>query len=343
MKQSEEDIKKILSVYGIDFYSSCREIDSSRDAEDVRLNYIIDKKYVLRYNTSDVMGEGRIREINDLVKRYLAEGVKCPKYIPTLSGDFVLRRGRFYCYLSEYLDYALASEAELPDGGAWYDEVLDFTAAFAQKYKNIGISDTMSMYSLFELCPYDKKAGIDEKQDNLNELLDSIRAAGGQVLAEKLADKNSAVRGELLGFYAGLPRCVFQGDENFSNVLVDGSGHFTGLIDFNMSGTDVIVNYLSNMVGFEVEEEDFLHQKPEAVLERLVAGHKEKMRHLFEKYHADETERRAAALYAYIVLICAFPNTESYRYCLKQDATKEKMYRFLECAAELGIGELYVS
>ncbi len=286
MKQSEEDIKKILSVYGIDFYSSCREIDSSRDAEDVRLNYIIDKKYVLRYNTSDVMGEGRIREINDLAKRYLAEGVKCPKYIPTLSGDFVLRRGRFYCYLSEYLDYALASEAEL---------------------------------------------------------LDSIRAAGGQVLAEKLADKNSAVRGELLGFYAGLPRCVFQGDENFSNVLVDGSGHFTGLIDFNMSGTDVIVNYLSNMVGFEVEEEDFLHQEPEAVLERLVAGHKEKMRHLFEKYHADETERRAAALYAYIVLICAFPNTESYRYCLKQDATKEKMYRFLECAAELGIGELYVS
>ena len=68
-------------------------------------------------------------------------------------------------------------------------------------------------------------------------LRSSIRAAGGQVLAEKLADKNSAVRGELLGFYAGLPRCVFQGDENFSNVLVDGSGHFTGLIDFNMSGT----------------------------------------------------------------------------------------------------------
>lgn len=343
MKPTEAEIRKIISMFGIDSYSECREIDSSRDEEDVRYNYIIDKKYVLRYNTSDVMGEKRIHEINALVGRYLAEGIKCPKYIPSLSGDFVLRQGRFYCYLSEYLDYALVSELEETDHEGWYEEVLDFTASFAQKYKNTGISDIMSMYSLFELCPYDKKTGMDEKQENLNELLADLEALGFRTLAAKLKDRNDAVRGELLQFYSQLPRCVFQGDENFSNVLVDENGHFIGLIDFNMSGTDVVVNYLANLVGFEVEEDDFFGQEPEEILQRLVAEHKNKMRCLFKKYHAGESERRAAALYGYIVLVSAFPNVESFRYCLGQDATKQKVYRFLECAAELETGELYVS
>ncbi len=343
MKLTEAEIKKLLSLFGLDSYSECREIDSSRDEEDVRLNYIIDKKYVLRYNISDVMGEKRIHEINALVGRYLAEGIKCPKYIPSLSGNFVVRQGRFYCYLSEYLDYMLASEMEGENDGAWYGEVLDFTAAFAQKYKNAGISDIMSMYSLFELCPYDKKVGMDEKQDNLNQLLSDLGSLGFEALAGKLKERNDAVRGELLSFYSQLPRCVFQGDENFTNVLVDENGHFAGLIDFNMSGTDVVMNYLVNLVGFEVEEEDFLQQEPEDILQRLVATYKKKMRCLLERYHAGEMECRVAALYAYIVLISAFPNVESFQYCLKQGATKEKTYRFLECVAELGAGELYVS
>ena len=341
-KPSETDIKQMLSRYGIGSFCECKEIDSSRDENDIRWNYIIDKKYVLRYNSANVMTEGRIQEINALVGRYMAEGIKCPKYILSQSGSFVQQWNLMHCYLSEYLDDTLASERESCGEEPWWEEMKDFTAAFAQKYKNVGISDTMSMYSLFELCPYDKEVGIDEKQDNLNELLEAINILGDAPLAKKLADKNTAVRGELQGFYAQLPRCVFQGDENSSNVLVDNEGHFVGLIDFNMSGTDVVVNYLANIVGFDTDGQDFLAGEPEKILEEMLAGYRNGLRRLFTKYQATETERRAAALYAYIVLIASYPNMTDYRYYLQQEKTKEKMQKFLDCAADLDIRRLYV-
>ncbi|MDE7298646.1 MAG: phosphotransferase [Lachnospiraceae bacterium] len=341
VKPSEADIKSILEKYGIESFLVCKEIDSTRDEEDVRWNYVIDKKYVLRFNSSDVMTEGRLQEINALIGRYIEEGIQCPKYIVSLAGSFIVRWASLYCYLSEYLDYELASERTLRDEDALWAEVKDFTAAFAQKYKNIGISKTMSMYSLFELCPYDQKAGIDEKQENLNGLTEIINQLGYPELSRRLADRNNAVREELKSFYAQLPRCVFQGDENFSNVLIDEDEHFAGLIDFNMSGTDVIVNYLANNAGFDIEEED-LAAEPDDVLEGMIAGYRENMQWLFDKYRAEEAERRAAALYAYIVLISSWPNVACYQYCLKQSALSEKMRGLLERIAGLDIKELYI-
>ncbi|MBQ1643935.1 MAG: hypothetical protein II103_05335, partial [Treponema sp.] len=49
---------------------------------------------------------------------------------------------------------------------------------------------------------------------------------------------------------------MFQGDLNLSNVLVD-HGHFAGLIDFNLSGTDVNINVFVNETNWFPEEADF--------------------------------------------------------------------------------------
>lgn len=342
IKPSMTEVGHILSEYGIDDYKECQEINSSRGEEDQRWNYVIDKKYVLRFNSSNVMTEERIKEINELVLRYREEGIICPLFIVSNSGLFVFKWNLMYCYLSEYLDVSLASERKLSNAERLDLEIKEFTAAFAQKYKNVGISDTMSMYSLFELCPYDKEAGIDEKQDNLNELLQEIRALGNAELAGKLEEKNAVVRGQLQSFYLCLPRCVFQGDENFTNVLVDREEHFIGLIDFNMSGTDVIVNYLANIAGFDTEEENLLEGEAEIILEKMIAGYKKRMQRLFEKYFADELERKAAAFYAYIVLISAYPNMECYQYYLRHEETREKMMAVLDCMADLDIQKLYI-
>ena len=61
-----------------------------------------------------------------------------------------------------------------------------------------------------------------------------------------MAQENERIRRELRSFYKELPRCVFQGDENFSNLCVDENRRISGLFDFNMSGTEVIANYLAN-------------------------------------------------------------------------------------------------
>ena len=44
--------------------------------------------------------------------------------------------------------------------------------------------------------------------------------------------------------YRALPKAVFQGDLNLTNILWTDDGKFKGLCDFNMSGTETIINYL---------------------------------------------------------------------------------------------------
>lgn len=222
--------------------------DSSHGDSDIRHNYLIDRKYVLRINSAPVMTDGRLEELNRLIERYREFGMHAPKFLKAKDGRFIVERDGNICYLSEYLDETVADDVK--------DECLEelrtqrriFIARFAEKYRNVDLTETVSMYSIFDLSPYDKLDGleIDEKQDNFNHLTADLQKAGEYALAERLVQENERIRRELRSFYKELPRCVFQGDENFSNLCVDENRRISGLFDFNMSGTEVIANYLAN-------------------------------------------------------------------------------------------------
>ena len=66
-KLSEVEIEELLKQYGINSYEEYEMIDSSHGESDIRHNYIIDKKYVLRINSAKVMAEERIKELNILI------------------------------------------------------------------------------------------------------------------------------------------------------------------------------------------------------------------------------------------------------------------------------------
>ena len=66
MTLDRDEIEKLLSKYGIVSFDNFTMIDSSHGDTDIRHNYIIDKKYVLRVNSAKVMGEERIKELNTL-------------------------------------------------------------------------------------------------------------------------------------------------------------------------------------------------------------------------------------------------------------------------------------
>lgn len=51
-------------------------------------------------------------------------------------------------------------------------------------------------------------------------------------------------RNALEPIYRQLPTSVFQADLNSTNILVDDSGKFVGICDFNLSGKEVFLNYL---------------------------------------------------------------------------------------------------
>jgi len=104
------DVLIELSKFGIGSANTIKLIDTTRDVRDVRLNYIIDKKWVLRFCNAPDMTEKRMGELNRLIGRYRAMGSKCPAFIADDNGKYLHPWEQFLCYLSEYIDRPLASD-----------------------------------------------------------------------------------------------------------------------------------------------------------------------------------------------------------------------------------------
>lgn len=326
-----KEIQQILIGFGIKSFEQLEMIDSSHGENDIRHNYIIDNKYVLRVNSAKVMTEERVAELNKLIKRYNDFGVKAPYFLPDKSGTYVVVYRRYYCYLSEYLDYPLAIDSDSAIKRAIYDERIKFICRFAEKFKDYELSETLSMYSLFKLAPYDKPKGIDEKQENFNNLISDLKSVGEAELAEKLIVVYEKNRAELLSVYKNLPRCVFQGDENFSNLCIE-NNHIVGLFDFNMSGTEVIVNYLANIAfqgDFEFSEELLEECSAEEILEKMMFAYKHSTKNIQKYYHFSIEEKRAYELYSHIVLISGYMNQWAYSEFLKNEKYRDKMVNML--------------
>ena len=76
-----QDILNELSKFGIRDASQIKLIDSTHDALDIRLNYIIDKKWVIRFCNDEAMTEARLSDLHRLIDRYHALGILCPQFL----------------------------------------------------------------------------------------------------------------------------------------------------------------------------------------------------------------------------------------------------------------------
>lgn len=335
-----QDIAGELSKFGIEGANTVKLMDSTREAADIRLNYIIDKKWVLRFCNAPDMTEKRMGELNRLIGRYRAAGYVCPAFVADDSGKYLHPWEDLLCYLSEYVDLPLAREREQDlddqDSNRLALQVSAMVARFAEAYRNVDLSETMGMYSLFDLNPYDAQVGMDEKQENFEDLMAVLREEQEDALADRLEARHAEVRRKLKAVYRDLPRCVFQGDENLSNVLVDDKRNAVGFIDFNLAGTEVIVNQLANLAGFEYGDEE--HPYPggaEARLELALRGYREDIGRMLTIYHATEQERQALVWYAWIVMVAQWPTACFFEYAMKEGELKREICDLLSLIADL--------
>lgn len=194
---------ELLRQFDIHSADTMEFVDSSHGEDDVRHNYIVDKKYVLRINSAKVMTEKRLTELNTLIERYRSFGMKAPLFLKAENGSFVVEWDGKNCYLSEYLDFPLAEEVKFRCREELMRQRLVFISRFAQTFKNVDLTETVSMFSIFDLAPYDKLSGldIDEKQENLNQLVADLTQAGFAELAQKVNAKNDELRQQLKPIY----------------------------------------------------------------------------------------------------------------------------------------------
>ena len=330
-----QQVLDLLRQFDINNAESIEFVDSSHGEDDIRHNYIIDKKYVLRINSAKVMTEERLTELNALIKRYHSFGMKAPLFLKAVTDRFVLEQDGKFCYLSEYLDYPLADDVKHRCREVLRRQRVIFVAKFAEAFKNVDLIETVSMYSIFDLSPYDQLSGlnIDEKQENLEQLVADLKQAGYEELAEKLNAQNEEIRNRLKPIYKDLPRCVFQGDENFSNLCVDERDQINGLFDFNMSGTEVNANYLANIAfqgNFYYEDEIMDKHTPKEILQMLLDAYHRGTELICQHYTFTEQELFAYRLYSKIAMISAYWNTSAFGEYLQQEKYKEKIAEIIE-------------
>ncbi|MBP5729406.1 MAG: hypothetical protein J6Y48_20250, partial [Clostridia bacterium] len=188
------DISALLREYGVPAEEKIQLIDSTHSAEDIRLNYIIGKKWVLRFCNAPDMTEKRLQDLSRLIDRYRAAGILCPRFLTDSMGTFLHSWKKLTVYLSEYIDLPLASGKTPDDPEQLMDEARAAEARFAGTYRDTDLSEPMGMYSLFDLSPFDLAGGIDEKQDNFNRLTALLREEQEAALADSLERRHLEVR-----------------------------------------------------------------------------------------------------------------------------------------------------
>lgn len=85
-------VRELLRLFGADSVQTVEFTDSSHGDSDIRHNYLIDRKYVLRINSAPVMTDGRLEELNRLIERYREFGMHAPKFLKAKDGRFIVER-----------------------------------------------------------------------------------------------------------------------------------------------------------------------------------------------------------------------------------------------------------
>ena len=321
-------INSVCNKYGIDVSTFDKFIDSSHGEKDSRYIYIINQSYAIKIYSTSMITEEFLININSLVDRYRSIGLWCPKLIKNDNDKFltlVSYENRTYrCYVEEYAPYQFSDDKDIY---SLKRKMIGHLGRLATLYSDVGLVDHYSMWSVIDLNLMDEE--VDEKQENLNNLVKVLHDNGYIKLTKLLDDKNDKVREIIKKDYKKLPRCVYQGDLNPTNLLIDEYNNFVGLIDFNMFGTEVNINCFINESMHYMLEEDF-NLSVDEILAKANSIQKELLDIIFEEYTINDLERDLFQYYKFITNISFYPNVQLWIYLIKNHLNEEKVIELIE-------------
>jgi len=206
-------------------------------------------------------------------------------------------------------------------------EVIEHLGILAAEYTGIDLSDTKSMWSIMDLAPLDHE--IDEKQENTDLLVSALRETNHACLAHRVDEFNAKLRQGIKTVFADLPRCVYQGDLNSTNTLQH-DGHFAGLIDFNLSGTEVNINLFLNESNEFPDDDIFDSLSPQEIIAHMHREQQQNLSVIFRHYSMNEMERFAFVYYEAITNLFQYPNVCQMVTWLKDENRTEKCAKLIE-------------
>ena len=262
----EPEIKALFSRFFDGESVSAELIDTSRGEDDFRNTFIITdaggERFVLKMVSNEFTFPERIRMWQRTAEEYRRLGYYCPRIYCDKSGGFPIieyHGRRCIVYAEEFSIFMPLSDRTAGENGtdtnamACFEDIWRMSARIAAK--KLDHTEYPSGYCLFEtFCPSEQTDEVMENALEWKEHALSLPAEFSEQV-QRIWDAWLANREALKERYFKLPTSVFQADLNPTNLLVDESGAFRGVYDFNLCGRDVFLNYLMRENYGDFEEE----------------------------------------------------------------------------------------
>lgn len=257
LKDSEE--AKVIGLFFEDEPVRYEIIELTRRDNDFREVIIAEwasgEKYVIKLAENAFTSPERIKVWAQCAEEHRKLGYYCPAFIPSLKGNFPVVTYKGHCctaFAEEFSKYPTAEQLE-KEGipfESWWDCAITMVAKIAAE--KLDFAEFPSGYCLFErFCETDKTDEVIEVAVDWKKYADTLPAEFHEQVERiwKLWNEN---RNALEPIYKTLPTSVFQADINNTNILIGENGKFVGVIDFNLCGRDVFLNYLFRECRLEV-------------------------------------------------------------------------------------------
>ncbi len=213
-------------------------------------------RLVIKLASNGFTDPERIAMWERLAEEYRRRRCYCPRFLRTRAGDYpwVEYKGRrCIAYGEEFARFRAADSfpaADVsPEGKFTYlDDLLRMNAEIAAAH--LDFTDLPSAWILFGT--FDPADSEDEVTENARAWLACAEKLpdGFQPQVARIWERWQDNRAFLEKEYHRLPASVFQADLNSTNVLLDDNGRFAGIMDFNLAGREVFLNYLFREVPF---------------------------------------------------------------------------------------------
>lgn len=336
-------VEKIKSKTNI-FYEICdyftiglKELsfcsNTSRSTDDIRLNFYLNKDWVMKINSKNNLSQELFFEISKVIENYNKSSIYAPRYSLSSDGnylyEFSIEDMDFVAWIEEWAPYQVSSFDDYSE--EMKIEALKKTAKYMTINSNKDLMSRNSMWSIIELPVWDEK--IDEKEENYILLTESLLSISQYNLISRLKELNKYHRNRITSILPNLKRCSIQGDLNASNILVN-KNKFMGLIDFNMSGTEVNINNILNETRYSLSISDFESLTSKEIFQKMNNYRESLLEHIFKYYVLDDLEKSIWDDYRKIVDLFLWPNVSLWTYLISEDLYVDKVLELITLIIE---------
>jgi len=242
-----------FALYGQGDPEVLQAYDTSHGEKDLRYVYLLrypnGTKIALKVTRNAFTTPERVDGWAALTAHYNALGVYAPRFLKTGQGQYTARLGDLLVYAEEYIDGVMAEAQDEPSSGK---------PDFRKSEAGIAMLETLGLAAAHPAplvpwhtawCLYEKfddDEDMDENAECAMKLTEHISTNFPEyaLQAQAILEQYFKLRTEFEPIYRALPKAVFQGDLGPYNAILTVDGKFKGLCDFNLSGTDTVLNIM---------------------------------------------------------------------------------------------------